>query len=74
MSLDAKTTTPEQSVKIAEELSRRGLKFLPKQALRRVVEDPKGLSVLGSTRRRKAARLASRELAAKQAALAAAKK
>lgn len=74
MTFDAKTLTADQQATLSAELAVRGIKFLPAQAVRRVV-DPKGsatLKVLGSTRRDKARREANRAAAQKQAAAAAA--
>lgn len=61
---------PARNEKIAAEMIARGVKFLPSQATRRIAEPSASLKVLGSARRNKAAKIAARELAAKQAATA----
>lgn len=74
MTFDAKTLTAEQKATLSAECAARGVKFLPSQAARRLL-DPKAassLKILGATRRDKARRVASRAAAQKQAAAASA--
>jgi hypothetical protein len=65
MAFDSKKPTTEQGAKIQAEKVKLGVKFLPLQALRRIAET--GLQPLGASKRRKAAKRASREAALKQA-------
>lgn len=69
MTVDLKKLAPAQKEALAADMSRRGVKFLPSQAARRVV-DPEAakLAPLSATVRMKAKRAANRAAADKQAA------
>ena len=62
---DVKKITDEQKALLDAELAKRGVKFLPAQAARRVVEPSAGLKVLGASKRAKSARSAKMAAAAK---------
>jgi hypothetical protein len=72
MTFDAKKLSDDQAAKLSTELQARGVKFLPGQAVRRLLDPAAGaLNVLGSARRDKARKIANRAAAQKQAAAAA---
>lgn len=70
MTVDLKNLAPNQQTALNSEMIRRGVKFLPSQTARRVV-DPEAakLPPLSAAVRYKAKRTASREAALKQAAV-----
>lgn len=72
MTFDAKKLNLEQQSKLSGELALRGVKFLPGQAVRRLLDPQAGpLKVVGSARRAKTRRAAIRAAAQKLADAAA---
>lgn len=71
MTQAVKDLTASQQASLAADMAKRGVKFLPAQAIRRVVDaEAAKLPALGATRRAKAKRVLTRDAAIKQAAAA----